>query len=102
MANLLPKLMDLLSGASATGSWLRWRGGRGQIEVDGTFGGTTVTFEVRGPSGNGISLGTAGIFTQAGVAGFELAEGSEIRCSISGGSGVSVNARVRWTGLGEP
>lgn len=100
MANLLPFSMDLLSGASATGSWFQWRGGRGQIVVDGTFGGATVTLEIQGPSGSGVSLGTAGIFTQAGVAGFELAEGVNIRCSISGGSGTSVNARVRWTGLG--
>lgn len=100
MANLLPQSMDLLSAASATGAWMPWRGGRGQIVVDGTFGGATVTLEIQGPSGSGVSLGAAGVFAAAGVAGFELAEGVNIRCSISGGSGTAVNARVRWTGLG--
>lgn len=88
------------SAASATTGWSTWTGGRGVITVGGTFGGTTVTMQARMNSGaDAVSMGPDAIFTAAGGCGFELPVGAEIRASMSGGSGISLNILAAKTGI---
>ncbi len=77
--------VQLLENESATSTFTGWPGGRGQFAVEGTFGGATVSLQVEGPNGTGISLGTDVELTAAGVANFEAPQG-RIRANVAGGA----------------
>lgn len=90
---------SLLSNASATGSAVAWPGGRGTFEVDGTFGGATVTLSKLGPDGSSyISVGSDGALTAEGVVNFDLPPTS-IKAVVSGGSPSALYAKA--TKIGE-
>lgn len=76
----------LISNGSATGSAVRWPGGKGTFECVGTLGGATVTLQFLANDGaTWIDVGTEAALTAAGMCGFELAAGY-IRAEVVGGS----------------
>lgn len=76
--------LTLLSNASATGSWLVWPGGRGIIEIGGTWSSATATLQVESERGTAISADTTNLqWTANGASLFELPP-CRIRISISG------------------
>ncbi len=85
--------VTLLDGASSSGSWVAWPGGRGHFQAFGTFGGSTVALEFSPDQSTALDLGSDAELTAAGVRVFELAPGF-VRASITGGSGVSVDAQA--------
>ena len=89
----------LLSAASATGPSTNIAiGGDYCFDVAGTFGGATVGLEMLGPDGSTwIAVrDSAGAlaFTSAGAAIVTIPSGN-YRATITGGSGVSLHARLR-------
>lgn len=84
----------LLSNASATGSAVMWNGGRGQLQVSGTFGGATVTLQILGPDGaTYLSVGADAALTDVGVVNFDLPPGL-IRAHVASGSPSALYALV--------
>jgi hypothetical protein len=77
--------LDLLSNASATGAPARWPGGRGSFLAEGSFGGASVSFQVKGPNGSWLDVGAEVTLTAPGVGNFELPEG-DVRAAVAGGS----------------
>jgi len=76
---------QLLSNASATGSWVQWDGGVGVFSAAGTFGGGTITLQFLGPDGTtAIAAGTDTTLTAAGGGMFTLPP-CRIRAAVSGG-----------------
>lgn len=76
---------QLLSNASATGSWAQWDGGVGVFSIVGTFGGATVTLQFLGPDGStAVTVGSDTTLTAAGGGGFILPP-ARIRASVAGG-----------------
>jgi len=78
--------LSLLSNAAATGSAVKWPGGRGTFAVDGSFDGGTVTLSMIGPDGSSyLSIGEDAAFTAEGVINFDLPP-TWIKAVVSGGS----------------
>ncbi len=91
--------LPLLSNASAAGAAVPVGfGGEYLFDVAGTFGGATVGIQVLGPDGaTWIALrDSAGVvaLTAAGAVVVSIPAG-RYRATITGGSGVSVSARLR-------
>lgn len=93
----------LLSNAATTGAAVNIRGGEYQFTADGTPGGATIALQVQSPNG---TWSTLNIFNNSPVSttslpydqtAIDLPAGN-VRDSITGGSGVSVNASL--VGLG--
>lgn len=83
--------IDLLSNASATGSWFTWRGGDGVFLVTASSYGT-VKLQVMGPDGvTAIDVSTSTSLTANGAVGFSLPPG-QIRANVSGATGVYAKA----------
>lgn len=97
MASLLGDSLALLNNATATSSWLKWRGGRGTLFAYGTFGGATVTLECR-RGGATLSLGSAAALTAPCAVGFELPENTELRVSVAGGTPAGLFAEAVFNG----
>jgi hypothetical protein len=89
--------VQLLNNAGATGSAADWCGGPGAVYVEGTFGGATLTLQVRTPRDTWVAVGTDTTFTAAGVAGFDVPAG-DIRMAVSGGTPSALYAYVRPLG----
>ena len=91
--------ITLLSAASATGAAVNVQlGGKYCFDAAGTFGGTTVGLEMLGADGvTWIAvedIAGAIAMTVAGAVIVEIPAGS-YRATITGGAGVSMNARLR-------
>ena len=97
--------MNLLEGASATGEWFPLEiTGSNRFSLIrtfyawGTFGGTTVGLEVS-PDGGTTSFavgdmnGNAIALTSKDVANV-IARATHVRATITGGAGMSINARL--------
>lgn len=93
----------LLSNASTTGAAVSIRGGQYSFMADGTPGGATIALQIQTASGtwstvaiynNSLVSTTTLPYDQAAI---DL-PACNIRASIAGGSGVSVNANL--VGLG--
>jgi hypothetical protein len=93
----------LLNNASTTGAAVNIRGGEYQFAANGTPGGATIALQLQMPNGTwtGVNVfsgstvqATTLPYTQTSV---DLPAGT-VRCAITGGSGVSVNAYL--VGLG--
>ncbi len=93
--------VELLSNASATGSWVAWPGGQGVAVFSGTFGGTSLTLSYQGPQGAVLSVAamsdagvqTAVALTAAGFIGFILPPG-QIRATLTGGAASAMYGRA--------
>jgi hypothetical protein len=87
-----PVSLQLLSNVAAdvTGNALFWPGGVGDFNVVGTLGGATVTLQVIGPDGQTWqAFGSTTTVTATGlVAGLYIPAGP-VRCTVTGGSGMS-------------
>lgn len=87
--------VTLLTNASATSAAGQWPGGRGSLDVVGTFGGASVTLQYLGPDGAtwldlktmdpSTGAQTAVALTAAGSIGFMLPP-CPIRVAVSGGA----------------
>ena len=91
----------LLSNAAATGSGVRWHGGRGVFSVPvGTFGGTTVDLQWSLDNTNWLAVDKSGdtyvTFTAAGAGLFELPR-CFVRARVTGGSPSGLYAYVNGT-----
>lgn len=76
----------LLSNESATGDYIKWPGGRGEVRVDGTFGGATLTLQIKSPDGSSVmTVGTNTTFTAEGIGGFDLGP-CDLKMGVSGGT----------------
>lgn len=86
MANVSEKL-TLLDNASSTGdAEIATIGGRYVLSVNGTFGGATVQFQFLGPNGSAyIDIANAS-FTTAGSVSVDIAQGSNVRATLTGGA----------------
>ena len=78
-----PKQYVLASNASATGTGVKWPGGPGTFSAEATFGGGTITLQVQTATGTWIAVGSDTTLTAAGIAGFILPNGSNIRALIA-------------------
>lgn len=76
---------DLLLNAAVTGSDAIWPGGKGTFMAEGTFGGATITLQVKSPNGSYIAVSATTTLTANGTATFDLAP-SLIRAAVSGGA----------------
>lgn len=97
---------NLFENRSTTGNgtWQNWPGGKGFICAVGTFGGTSVTLQMRGPDPSGTAvdvklLDSTGTFVTVNISAaggyvFELPD-CQIRAVSTGGtpSGLYVQAR---------
>lgn len=92
--------MKLLTnaGVGVTGTAVPLPDPRGRIRghlwtffVDGTFSGTTVTFEISPDGGTTWFTPTNGTFTAKAAANFEF-RATHVRASTSGGTGSGLNA----------
>lgn len=96
---MLQQNITLLSAASATGAAVNVQlGGEYCFDVAGTFGGTTVGLQMLGPDGTTwISIRDAdgAIALTEARAVFVLLPAGQYRATITGGTGVSMNARLR-------
>lgn len=79
------RVAPLLENASTTGSWTPWVGGLGTFTVEGTFGGATVSLQLKSKNGTAINVGDAASLAAAGMCSFEVPCG-EIRAAVTGGS----------------
>jgi hypothetical protein len=86
--------LTLLTAASATGAGVAWPGGAGVMFVGGTFGGATAALQWSDDGSTWWALGAGYSLTAAGLIQFNLPSG-QIRASITGGSGVSLNATAK-------
>ena len=90
--------LTLLSNASATGSAVRWPGGRGTFMADGTFASATITLSVLGPDGSSyIAVGTDTTLTAEGCGNFDLPP-CKLKAVVSGGSPSALYATVEKIG----
>ena len=74
--------LKFLTNANATSAWLPWRGGSGTFLVEATWGGGTVTLEMKGPNGTAIAVGTDTTKTANGGGNFELPP-CELRAAVT-------------------
>lgn len=93
--------IDLLVNEVATGSGVRWRGGRGVFYIhSATFGGATIKLQCSFDNSTWVDVDAAGdsnvTLTAAGQGGFELPP-CFLRANVSGGPPSAVFARVRGT-----
>lgn len=77
----------LLSNASATSDWVEWPGGKGELRVEATFGGGSVSLECKLPNGTAVAVGTSTTLTANGRGVFEIGAG-EIRAAVATATGV--------------
>lgn len=75
--------ITLAENASATQPGQIWPGGMGMFNAEGTFGGGTVTLQVRSPSGTWMAVGADTTLTAAGAAGFVAPTGAMLRAAIA-------------------
>lgn len=76
--------ITLLSNASATGSAVKWPGGRGVFNVVATFSGGTVKLQYLGADGSTyVDYGAATTLTAAGSGVFELPAGTLIKANVA-------------------
>lgn len=78
--------VDLLSNASATGSWVLWPGGRGAVKMTGTWSSATAKLQYRRDKNDAAGVdvdATNAALAANGMFGFELPPG-EIRIAITG------------------
>jgi len=82
--------------ANASGAAQGWNGGEATLAVWGDLDGGTVTLEASpDEGGTWIAVGSETTLTAAGLAGFRLAAGLQIRATLSGGGGgASASATV--------
>ncbi len=85
--------LTLLSNASATGSAVRWPGGRGEFSAVATWGGGTVKLQYLGPdAATWVDAGTETTLTANGGGVFELGPGS-IRANVATATAVYAVAK---------
>lgn len=87
----------LLTNASATGSAVRWPGGEGVFEVEGTWAGATVTLQFKTANGTWLDVGTDTTKTANGAGGFIL-HPCDVKATVSGGPPSALYAAVTRTG----
>lgn len=69
-----------------------WQGGNGVIFAIGTFGGGTLTTNIKAPDDTTyVSLGTGTVFTANGVGGFTAPAG-KLRVTLAGSTAPSLKA----------
>ena len=72
------------NAASTTpGTNTTWVGGPGTFSAEGTFGGGTVTLQTLTGNGTWMAVGSDTTLTAAGIAGFILPKGAQIRALIA-------------------
>lgn len=84
--------VTLVANASATGSALKWPGGRGVFMAEATFGGGTVKLQTQTPNGTWIDVDGASV-TAAGTKVFYLGP-CLIRANIATSTAVYAYAAV--------
>lgn len=74
---------DLLTNASATGSYVDVVGGRYIWAAEGTFSSATLQLQSKGPNGTAIDIAGASL-TANGFIEVMIADGSQVRVSVTG------------------
>ena len=88
-------MAKLLDAAAATGDSVPWSVGKGQLTVQGTWDGATVTLEATEDGGTTwIPVGDDTTMTANGKANFELAS-CTIRATVSSAGTTSLTAWAR-------
>lgn len=75
--------LDLLSNASATGSYADVVGGRYIWAAEGTWSSATLQLQSKGPNGTAIDI-TGASLTANGFIEVMIADGSQVRVSVTG------------------
>jgi hypothetical protein len=75
--------LDLLTNASATGSYVEVVGGRYIWAAEGTFSSATLQLQFAGPNGTAIDIAGASL-TANGAVEVMIADGSRIRVLVTG------------------
>ena len=75
--------LDLLTNASATGSYVEVVGGRYIWAAEGTFSSATLQLQFAGPNGTAIDIAGASL-TANGAVEVVIADGSRIRVLVTG------------------
>jgi len=93
--------IELLNNAAATGSGVRWHGGRGVFYVhSATFSGATITLQCSFDNSTWVAVDRAGdtycTLTAAGHGAFELPP-CFLRAAVTGGPPSAVFAYARGT-----
>lgn len=88
-------ILALQSNASSTGSGeTLWPGGTGMFTAEATWGGGTVTLQVKSFNGTWIAVGSDTTMTANGAARFTLPKGVKIRAAIATATAVYAAATV--------
>ncbi len=74
-----------LENGSATSGDIDFDGGNAVFFADGTFGGATLTLQIKSPNGTYMTVGANTTLTAAGCAGFICCAGA-LRVLVSGGT----------------
>lgn len=90
----------LLDSKTATGNgeWKARQAGVFTFAVDGTWGNSTVTLEMKGPKGSGIPIPGVSL-TANGVVNVEIPGGS-YRAVVTGGAAMNLSAALTKAGNG--
>jgi hypothetical protein len=75
--------LDLLTNASATGSYFDVVGGRYIFAAEATWSGGTAQLQSKGPNGTAVSI-TGASLTANGFIEVMIADGSQVRVLITG------------------
>ena len=89
--------MQLFTAQTADGNSqaIRWPGGEGTYNAEGTFGGGTATLQFSPDGGTTWkSCGSDAELSSDGAANFKLPVGYHLRVSLSGASGANLDAWV--------
>ena len=75
--------LDLLTNASATGSYVEVVGGRYIWACEGTWSSATLQLQAKGPNGTAVSIAGASM-TADGFIEVMIADGSQVRVLVTG------------------
>lgn len=87
-------LLEARTGATGTtgtnAPWVTVPGGTYLLEADGTFGGTTLTLNKRGPSDQPSAIAGVSVTVAGADVEIDIAAGTEVQAVLTGGSPVGV------------
>lgn len=80
-----------LTDASPTSPAIKWPGGRGTLDANGTWGGGTITLTYcEFATGTFVPIGSGVSLSANGSTGFEI-RGGFLKAALSGNAGATVN-----------
>ena len=100
MAGMNTSLLQSITQLSADGdsTVIAWQGGKGMVQVFGTFGSGTMTLSVLDPVARSTYVPVQnGVWTSSEARSFDFPENAKLRFTLAGATGPTINANF-WYG----